>query len=50
MAVDHPTFGMFCAICFASLTRETCVVDVDGQKWDVCPGECAHQAGIEERR
>lgn len=46
MAVDHPTFGTFCAICFAALTRETCVVDIHGVKWDICPGDCARYAGV----
>lgn len=48
MAVDHPQFGTFCAICFAQLAPDTCVVDTDGVKWDVCPGQCAREAGIEE--
>jgi hypothetical protein len=48
MAVDHPQFGTFCAICFTQLTPDTCVVDTDGVKWDVCPGQCAREAGIEE--
>lgn len=47
--VDHPQFGTFCAICFERLTPETCVVDIDGQKWDLCPGECARAAGIEQQ-
>lgn len=50
VTVDHPQFGTMCAICFVGLTPETCVVDVDGVKWDVCSGDCARQAGIEERR
>ncbi len=49
MGIDHPQFGMFCEICFHTLTVDTCVVDSDGQKWDVCAGECARQAGIVER-
>lgn len=49
MAVDHPQFGTFCCICYRGLTPETCVVDVDGVKWDTCRGECAKQAGINER-
>ncbi len=46
MAVNHPAFGTFCEICFTQLTPDVCVVDRDGQKWDVCRGECARQAGI----
>lgn len=48
MAVDHPHFGTFCEICFRQLTPETCAVDSDGVKWDVCAGGCALQAGIRE--
>lgn len=50
MAVDHPDFGTFCEVCFSQLTPETCVVDTGGVKWDICPGECARQAGIEEAK
>jgi len=49
MSVNHPQFGTFCAIRFEQLTAETCVVDVNDVKWDICPGECAVQAGIMER-
>lgn len=49
MSVNHPQFGTFCSICFSKLTADTCVVDSDGVKWDICPGECARQAGIVER-
>jgi hypothetical protein len=49
MPVNHPQFGTFCCICFNRLTPETCVVDVDGQKWDACRGQCAREAGIQER-
>jgi hypothetical protein len=50
MAVNHPNFGTFCCICFAALTPHSCAVDIVGVKWDVCPGICARQAGIAERR
>lgn len=46
MAVDHPNFGTFCSICYRGMTPETCVVDEDGVKWDICPGICAEQAGV----
>jgi hypothetical protein len=49
MGVDHPQFGTFCEICFSGLTLERCAVDTDGNRWDVCTGECARQAGIQER-
>lgn len=48
MTVDHPVFGTMCEICFTSITPDTCVVDTDGVKWDICPGGCARQAGIVE--
>ncbi len=49
LVIDHPVFGTRCEICFAPLTVETCVEDTDGQKWDICKGDCAVQAGIEEK-
>jgi hypothetical protein len=39
---------LYCCICFWPLTPEECAVDSDGQKWDVCKGECAADAGIKE--
>jgi hypothetical protein len=48
MTVNHKLWGTICAICFDVLTEETCVVDSDGTKWDICPGQCAIDAGIEE--
>lgn len=47
MTVDHPQFGLMCAICFSGLTPEQCATDAEGT-WDVCKGECARQAGIVE--
>lgn len=49
MTTNHPQFGLMCEICFSGLTPEQCAVDVDGQAWDVCAGECARQAGIQEQ-
>ncbi len=49
MTVNHPQWGTMCEICFHQLTPETCVVDTDGQKWDICKGQCAKEAGIEEK-
>lgn len=49
MTTDHPQFGLMCEICFSQLTPERCAEDTDGQKWDVCAGECARQAGIREK-
>jgi hypothetical protein len=48
MSWDHPHWGSFCEICFERITPQTCAVDKDGVKWDICPGPCAKQAGIEE--
>jgi hypothetical protein len=41
---------LYCCICFKELTPDECVVDISGQKWDVCRGACAIEAGIDERR
>lgn len=49
MGVNHSIFGTFCSICFSGLTFEQCAEDVSGDKWDVCKGKCAREAGIEER-
>jgi hypothetical protein len=40
-------FGLMCVVCFNGLMPETCVVDVLGNKWDICPGECAEKADIQ---
>lgn len=50
MTVNHPQFGTRCEICGEALTSEECAVDTGGQKWDICRGECARQAGIEEKQ
>lgn len=49
MAVNHPQWGTICAICFQSLTIDTCVEDEHGVRWDMCKGVCAIQAGIKEK-
>lgn len=38
-----------CCICFEARRIEELAVDEDGQVWDVCPGVCAEQSGLEER-
>jgi hypothetical protein len=48
VTVNHKQFGLMCEICFDGLTPEACAVDAGGQRWDVCAGECARQAGIVE--
>jgi hypothetical protein len=49
MTVNHPQWGTICEICYTQLTPDTCAVDEHGQKWDVCAGDCARQAGITEQ-
>lgn len=49
MPVNHPYFGTFCCICFSGLDVNTCAVDENGTKWDVCKGDCATEAGIKEK-
>lgn len=42
-----------CAICGAFHTDPEyplLAIDTAGQRWDVCKGLCAEEAGIEERR
>lgn len=46
MTTDHPQYGLMCEICFAGLTPDRCAQDATGQRWDVCAGTCALQAGI----
>lgn len=41
---------LYCCICFKPLTPEDCAVDISGQKWDACKGQCAIETDIEERR
>lgn len=48
MTVDHPQFGLMCEICFKGLTESECAVDTNGQRWDLCKGDCARHAGIIE--
>jgi len=38
-----------CNICFKLCTFEELAVDKYGDRWDVCTGQCAVEAGIEER-
>lgn len=35
-------------VCFELRTLDELAVDVEGQKWDLCKGECARAAGVEE--
>jgi hypothetical protein len=49
MTTDHPQFKLMCEICFHQLTPAECVKDINGEKWDICKGECARQAGITEK-
>lgn len=49
MTVDHPQWGTMCEICFRGLTPELCAEDQAGQKWDICKGLCAIEAGIDQK-
>lgn len=49
MTTNHPQFGLMCEICFHRLTPAECAEDTDGTRWDICKGECARQAGIQEK-
>lgn len=46
---DWHAFPLMCCVCFEGLTEDTCVVDEEGTKWDVCKGQCAKDTGIEEK-
>jgi hypothetical protein len=48
VTVNHPQFGLMCEICFSGLKPEDCAEDVNGDKWDICKGQCATDAGIKE--
>lgn len=37
---------LYCCICFRPLEADECATDSSGQKWDVCRGDCAREAGI----
>ena len=37
---------LYCCICFKPLTLDECAIDANGQKWDVCQGDCAIEAGV----
>ena len=37
---------LMCCICWKLLTPETCAIDILGDAWDCCPGECAEKAGM----
>ena len=50
MGFNSRDFPLMCCICFSGLTPEECAVDTDGQKWDVCKGQCAIDTGIVEER
>ena len=41
---------LYCCICFKPLEPDDCATDTDGQKWDVCKGDCAVQTGIQEKK
>lgn len=37
---------LYCSICFKPLAPDECAVDSAGQKWDLCKGQCAREAGV----
>lgn len=37
---------LYCCICFTPLIPDECATDSSGDKWDVCKGTCATQAGV----
>lgn len=37
---------LYCEVCFKPLTPDECATDSDGEKWNVCKGECAKEAGL----
>lgn len=49
MGFSRHEWPLMCCICFEGLTSETCAVDINGVKWDVCPGQCARDTGLEEQ-
>lgn len=49
MGFSRREWPLMCCVCFEGLTPETCAVDSEGVKWDVCPGQCAKDTGLEER-
>jgi hypothetical protein len=49
MTVDHPQFGLMCEICFTGLTESDCVVDTDGQRWDLCRATAPDKRGSPKR-
>lgn len=40
--------GFRCEICYGFRTVEAAFVDADGQRWTVCRGRCAAEAGMVE--
>lgn len=48
MGYSRREWPLHCCICFSRLTPETCAIDADGTKWDVCRGQCSTDAGLTE--
>lgn len=40
--------GFMCEICYEFRTVEAAFMDADGQRWAVCRGGCAAEAGMVE--
>ena len=39
---------LMCCVCFSGLTPDDCHIDRQGNKWDVCKGQCAEEAWIDD--
>lgn len=48
MGFSRYEWPLMCCVCFNGLTSETCAIDINGVKWDVCKGKCARDTGLEE--
>lgn len=47
MGFSRREWPLMCCVCFEGLTIDTCAIDKDGVKWDVCKGQCAMDVGME---
>lgn len=49
--LSRPAPGVYlCQICFEYRHKHELAVDTLGDTWDVCKGQCARDAGIEEAK
>lgn len=40
--------SVMCSICYEYKQPNELFVDASGQKWDVCPGLCAIESGLDD--